>query len=74
MTEPLHTKWTDKVSTHLFVWTLAGIILPITLIMLFTTQRYERYIRGELSGRTITQLNRSEEEIYNIFRLSLIHI
>lgn len=68
MTEPLHTKWTDKVSTHLFVWTLAGIILPITLIMLFTTQRYERYIRGELSGRTITQLNRSEEEIYNIFR------
>ena len=68
MTEPLHTKWTDKVSTHLFVWTLAGIILPITLIMLFTTQRYERYIRCELSGRTITQLNRSEEEIYNIFR------
>lgn len=50
------------------MWTLAGIILPITVVMLFTANRYENYIRSELSSRTITQLNRSEEEIYDIFR------
>lgn len=63
-----HTTWYHKLSLKVFIWVLAGVILPIALLLLYAGRSYEQYIRRELSSRTITQLDRSEEEIYNIFR------
>lgn len=62
------TKWYDKLSLRFFVCILLGVILPITSIMLLTARSYERYIRQELSERTLAQLCRSENEIYKNFR------
>lgn len=64
----LHTRWYQKLSLKVFLWVVAGVILPIGLLLLYAGRSYERYIRQELSNRTLAQLDRSEEEIYNIFR------
>ena len=63
-----NTPWLHKLSLKVFIGVAAGVILPIALLLLCAGRSYEQYIRRELSSRTITQLDRSEEEIYNIFR------
>lgn len=57
-----------KLSTRIFLMILVGIILPVSLLLVYTGGSYKQYIQNELSDRTISQLNKGESEIYLLFQ------
>lgn len=59
--------WHNRLSTRFFLCVLTGIILPITVILLWASHSYEKYIRTKLVEQTLVQLSQSENEIYANF-------
>lgn len=62
------TKHLHKLSVKIFLIIFVGMILPISVLLPRAIAKYEAYIRGELSSRTISQLQKSEDEVYVIFQ------
>ena len=50
------TKHLHKLSVKIFMIIFVGMILPISVLLPRAIAKYEAYIRGELSSRTISQL------------------
>lgn len=68
MNQERSTPFWKKIATKTCVIILLGLMLPLSLLLAYSSSRYANYIRDELGQRTISQLQKSEDEIYLIFQ------
>lgn len=62
------TPFWQRIATKTCIIILLGLMLPLSLLLAYSSSRYANYIRDELGQRTISQLQKSEDEIYLIFQ------
>lgn len=62
------TPFWQRIATKTCIIILLGLMLPLSLLLAYSSSRYANYIRDELGKRTISQLQKSEDEIYLIFQ------
>ena len=62
------TPFWQRIATKTCIIILLGLMLPLSLLLVYSSSRYANYIRDELGQRTISQLQKSEDEIYLIFQ------
>lgn len=68
MTKEKATPFWQRIATKTCIIILLGLMLPLSLLLAYSSSRYANYIRDELGKRTISQLQKSEDEIYLIFQ------
>lgn len=62
------TPFWQRIATKTCIIILLGLMLPLSLLLAYSSSRYANYIRDELGKRTISQLQKSEDEFYIIFQ------
>lgn len=62
------TPFWQRIATKTCIIILLGLMLPLSLLLAYSSSRYANYIRDELGKRTIGQLQKSEDEIYLLFQ------
>ena len=62
------TPFWQRIATKTCIIILLGLMLPLSLLLAYSSSRYANYIRDELGKRTISQLQKSEDEIYMLFQ------
>lgn len=55
------TPFWQRIATKTCIIILLGLMLPLSLLLAYSSSRYANYIRDELGKRTISQLQKSED-------------